>query len=198
MNPRFNPFSTRFVQPGAVHYFFLDGRTLEDLRDQFIANRGYGQIVGPHGSGKSTLLESLIPLLSNWTIRRFRFTTQNRTVPAELWLPTSSSSLLVIDGFEQLNLWTRWQIRRHCRKQGESLLVTAHRGVGLPNLFRAEVSAEIAQAVIQKLVPDELTRRALLQEYDLAKRLKDHHGSLREVLFELYDRWESLQRSSSS
>jgi len=198
MNPRFNPFSSRFVQPGAVPYFFLDGQTLEDLRDQLIANHGYGQIVGPHGSGKSTLLESLIPLLSNWTIRRFRFNTQNRTVPAELWLPVGSSSLLVIDGFEQLNLWTRWEIRRHCRKHGEGLLVTAHRRVGLPDLFHAKISAELAQAVIQKLVPEEVNRRALLQGYDLAKRLKDHHGSLREVLFELYDRWESLQRSSSS
>ena len=45
-----------------------------------------------------------------------------------------------------------------------------------------------AAAVIAGLLPADA--RGLLAGFDPAARLRAHRGSLREVLFELYDRWE--------
>lgn len=83
-----NPFSTRFVRPGAIRYQFADetlealgtsGSVAENIPFQgrvnveaererrweailgtLRANGWWGQIVGPHGSGKSTFLAELL------------------------------------------------------------------------------------------------------------------------------------------
>lgn len=88
-NPDSNPFSVRFVQPGAVPYFFepkfieaIQSAAPEDFHryfiesiergtpsahwigcrffsDRFAGHSFRAQITGPHGSGKSTLMNSL-------------------------------------------------------------------------------------------------------------------------------------------
>ena len=50
-----NPFSTRFIRPGAIEYLFAPGQTADSLIDRLRHNQWRGQIIGPHGSGKSTL-----------------------------------------------------------------------------------------------------------------------------------------------
>lgn len=93
--PDHNPFSVRFVQPGAVPFLF-DREWINRLREKesaafhryyieaiaggqeistwigcsFLADRFRAvslraQIIGPHGSGKSTLMESLRPVLED-------------------------------------------------------------------------------------------------------------------------------------
>ena len=61
--PRVNPFSTRFVEPGAIAYRFPNADGLAALVRRLDETGGWGQLVGPHGSGKSTLLASLLPAL---------------------------------------------------------------------------------------------------------------------------------------
>ena len=62
--PRINPFSTRFVRPGAISYLFEPGSSAADLIDRLAAHRWRGQIIGPHGCGKSTLLATLVDALA--------------------------------------------------------------------------------------------------------------------------------------
>ncbi len=186
--PRVNPFSTRFVEPGAIPYC-LPGRSgLSDLVARLGATAGWGEVVGPHGSGKSTLLASLLPLLTDWTLRPVRLSTTARNLPLDLWPLPGPRPLLVIDGFEQLRWLTRRRVVRACRQAGVGLLVTSHRPTGLPPLHRTDVTPGTLSWVLDRLVPP--AGRDLLDGFDPAARLRAHRGSLREVLFELYDRWE--------
>jgi energy-coupling factor transporter ATP-binding protein EcfA2 len=195
--PRMNPFSTRFVQPGAIPFLLKPPLSYDTLLDSLLTNNGWGQIVGPHGSGKSTLLESLLPKLTHWQHRRFRFTTTDRKLPEGFWGVPSGTPLMIIDGFEQLGWLTRWQVKRHCKKHNQGLLVTAHRNLGLPTLYEVNVSPELAIQIVEHLLPDVDIRNAILHGYNMASQLKRHRGSLRIVLFELYDRWESVTRPAS-
>jgi hypothetical protein len=64
-----NPFSSCFVQPGAIRYGFVDGGSLENLVDRFAVLKCRAAIVGPHGSGKSTLLHTLAPRMGAIELR---------------------------------------------------------------------------------------------------------------------------------
>jgi hypothetical protein len=180
--PRVNPFATAFVQPGAVPFLFPPGASAELLAAKLRATGGYGQVVGPHGSGKSTLLAALIPRLTAWRVRAVRLTADT---PSDVGSLPGPGELLVVDGFERLGWLTRRWVVRGCRRAGGGLVVTAHRNVGLPVLFCAAVDVETAAAVVAKLGAADV-----LTGYDLGRRLSHHRGSLRDVLFELYDRWD--------
>ena len=177
-----NPFCTRHVRPGAIPFRFPEGLDATALVDRLEANGWRGQIVGPHGSGKSTLLEALLPeLRRRRAVVRVELHDCERRLPAEAWA-AGEGTLLVIDGYEQLGWWTRWRVRRHWR----ALLVATHRGQGLPDLYRTGVTAELAGAIVRELHEDEVP--------DLGRMLASHRGNLREVLFELYDRYEAMRR----
>ncbi len=186
--PRVNPFSARYVEPGAIPYRLPSGAALAQLADRFRAAGGWGELVGPHGSGKSTLLASLLPLLHEYTIHRVRLGTSERSLPPDLWPGPGPRPLLVIDGFEQLGWLARRRVVRACRAAGGGLLVTTHCPAGLPTLHRTDVTPETLTWVLDRLTP--MADRAILDGFDPAARLRAHRGSLREVLFELYDRWE--------
>ncbi|MBA4191005.1 MAG: hypothetical protein C0467_23720 [Planctomycetaceae bacterium] len=185
--PQVNPFSSRFVQPGAIPFQFPTPDGLALLVSQLEASGGWGEIVGPHGSGKSTLLATLLPSLSAWRVRHVRLNTSHRVLPAGLFDPPEPGTLLVIDGFEQLSVLSRFRVKRHCRLHEAGLLVTAHRPMGLPQLRRTDVAGETAAELVARLVPP--GGEWVLAGFDIAARLRHHRGSLREVLFELYDIW---------
>lgn len=64
--PVSNPFSTRFIRPGATTYRFPTGVSAHTLADQFFRQHlGRAAIVGPHGSGKTSLLYALAPYLGS-------------------------------------------------------------------------------------------------------------------------------------
>jgi len=193
--PRVNPFSTRFVQPGAIPFRFPTFPSPDGLAALVLRlgeTRGWGQIIGPHGSGKSTLLAALLPVLSDWRVCHIKLNTTDRRLLPEVFDPPKPGALLVIDGFEQLGFLSRWRVKRHCRKHGCGLLVTAHTSMGLPDLYRTAVTPRAAAEVVAELAPESSTDFAgFLDGFDIPARLRAHHGSLREVLFELYDRWEA-------
>jgi hypothetical protein len=219
--PRVNPFSTRFVQPGAIPFRFPTPDGLAALARRLIETDGWGEIVGQHGSGKSTLLAALVgdpsptpprngeglsptpPSLAGkgvgglglpLIVQQVRLNTSERILPAWVWDELAPRSLLAIDGFEQLGYFTRRRVKRHCRRHGCGLLVTAHCSMGLPTLQRTDVTPATAVAVVAELVPP--GGEWVLEGFDIATRLRHHRGSLREVLFELYDRWESGERGA--
>jgi hypothetical protein len=77
-----------------------------------------------------------------------------------------------------------------CRRRGCGLVVTAHGPVGLPVLLRTEVTPQTARRVIQWLRPDSEAP----PEVEMSDRLRACRGNFREVLFEMYDEYESARR----
>ncbi len=188
---RSNPFSTRFIRPGALDYVFPAGECVGSLVARLNHNRWRGQIIGPHGSGKSTLLAALEPALGAagrvcWTAR---LRDAQRTMPSG-WARAASlarANQIVVDGFEQLSTWNRWRVRLCCRRRGCGLLVTAHRNVGLPGLFETTADVRTAQAIVGRLLAADSVR---LTPEVVAEQFRVAGGDLRETLFRLYDVWE--------
>src|SRR5262245_8000246 len=125
-----NPFSTRFVRPGAVSFIFPAGVTVDSLVERLKQQNWRGAIVGPPGSGKSTLLETLIPAIeqAGRIVRKVGLHDDQRRLPDDFVWPDSSQPLgvIVVDGFEQLGWWARRKLEVAHRRCSWGLLVTLH------------------------------------------------------------------------
>jgi hypothetical protein len=195
--PQENPFATRSVRPGALPYLFPPGEEISDLVEKLRAHDWCGEIIGPHGAGKSTLLAALIPELEAAGRRVVvgRLGVGEHRVPREILSarPWSSSTQIVVDGYEQLG-WCRQQVlRRQCRSAGSGLLVTAHAVTGLPSLAKLAPTRETIEQVVAALLakcPGAISTAEIEQAY------ARHGENVRELLFELYDRYEAYRRSS--
>lgn len=192
-----NPFSTRYVRPGAIPFFFPPGEDCNSLLKRLEHNGWFGQIIGPHGGGKSALVAALADALKarGKPVELITLHDGQRSLPGErdLWRDLGEGTLLIVDGYEQLSFWSRQRLRRQCRRRGLGLLVTSHRPVGLPDLFRAIPSADLAEQIVRYLLREAnmtVDRRQVQQQF--AK----HRGDLREMLFELYDAYELRRRAS--
>jgi len=187
-----NPFSTRFVRPGAIEYLFATGTNAAPLVDRLAECGWRGQIIGPHGSGKSTLVISLLEPIAKAGRRPFvvRLLEGQHRMPAG-WIrdtQRASADLIVIDGYEQLSYWNRWRLQSRVRQLGWGLLATAHRDVGLPTLFCTESSLETAQAIVRRIMSGYSTGIA---GEAVAACFAACKGDLRETLFALYDLYEA-------
>jgi hypothetical protein len=191
-----NPFSTRYVRPGAIPYQFLAGQCAADLVAKLAALRWRGQIIGPHGSGKSTLIAKLIEPLERqgrpaWMI----CLRDGQRRPPSDWTrqaQRAGARLILVDGYEQLGFWSRFWLKARCRQRHWGLLVTAHRDVGLPTLFETMTSVQTAQAVVEHLLPP---RDAIITGQMVAESLAASQGNMREMLFLLYDYYEKASES---
>ena len=191
-----NPFSTRFIRPGAIPYRFPSGHSADDLVAELSSLQWRGQIVGPHGSGKSTLLASLLEPLRRAGRPAWRVCLRDRQrrMPSD-WAPHAAragANQILNDGYEQLSFWSRVWVKTHCRRRGWGLLVTAHDEAGFPTLFRTVADLRVAQAVVDLLLSpgDPSLDPAIVAEHFAAAG-----GNLREMLFGLYDFHERQQRS---
>jgi len=186
-----NPFSTSRVRPGAIPYCFPPGQSAQGLVRRLRHSAWQGQIIGPHGSGKSALLAALIPAIEDAGRRTILIGLHDgqRRLPIDLKRPSplDSSTVLIVDGYEQLGRLSRFRLKRFCRRHGIGLLVTAHRPVGLPELFHTATSLGLAQQVVAQLLGE---RGTLITSEDVAERFSRHGGDLRETLFDLYDLYE--------
>jgi hypothetical protein len=196
LRPRDNPFSSRHVRPGALPFLFAPGESLTGLMERLAGHGWWGQVVGPHGSGKSTLLAALLPELERAGRRPLaaRLNQQNRILGEEVWQAAEGTlpRVLVIDGYEQMSWWGRRRLKAACRRNGHGLLVSCHRGLGLPQLYRTAVTAELARRVLDRLLTPGQCQA--LGEFDLGRALAARGGNLREVLFDLYDFYEERTR----
>ena len=192
-----NPFAVSAVRPGAIPFIFPAGTEAVDLIDALEDQHGWrGQIIGPHGSGKSTLLATLIPELEADGRRVLLYTLRDgqHSLPEGLRdAPHDKQpTILIIDGYEQLKPTSRWCLRLVCRLRGWALLVTAHRDMGLPTLWRTAVSRELATSIVDRLLKKELGQT--IDPHQVEAALSRHDGNLRGVLFDLYDDFERGRR----
>lgn len=177
-------------------YLFPAEVSCDSLLMRLEQNGRYGQIVGPHGSGKSALVATLIARLQSCEqpVEWLELHDGQRRLPGGLdrlsRLPRGT--LVVVDGYEQLAFWNRLRLRRHCRRHGLGLLVTAHAPVGLPTLFSTNPSPALAERIVQCLLGE---RPSPVSREELHHRYVQHQGDLRELLFDLYDAYEQRRHA---
>jgi DNA replication protein DnaC len=188
---RSNPFATRFVRPGAIPFLFPAGLDTAALVERFAANQWRGAIIGPHGSGKSTLLEWLCRELerAGHAVVRITLHDNQRRLPRPA--DVAAGQILVIDGYEQLSPWARWQLARRCRRCRCGLLITSHRPTRLPELYRTTVDSELLARIVARLLVD---ADDLISADDVRRAFSRHGQNAREALFALYDLYEARAR----
>lgn len=199
-----NPFSTRYHAPGALAYCFEDDEggetsTAEALYEKFLASGRCGEIVGPHGTGKTTLLCAL-EAEARWrghAPRRVTLREEERRLPVDWWrfegedaTKTPAERVVFLDGAEQLSRLGFWRVQRRCRREGFGLLVTAHRSLGLPALYRTLVSETMARRLAERILASCPQAPRLVAPDEAAAALQAAHGDLRAALFALYDLYE--------
>ncbi len=214
-----NPFSTRYVRPGALEYQFPPGEDAEQLVERLQCNRWWGQIVGPHGAGKTSLLHALKASLLRADRQLCWCTLQSgeRRLPADIWARReawNSTTLVVVDGYEQLGWLARWRLKSCCRARQAGLLVTSHHDVGLPWIHHVNCSLPAALQLVGALlrqfadrnvscaqiegsseeVTESLHAQQLVTDDDVATGYRRWKGNVRELFFGLYDLYESRRR----
>ena len=195
-----NPFSTRWMRPGALTYQFELDVNAVMLVARLRENSWWGAIVGPHGSGKSALLVTLAPVLKNTGrgVRSITLHDGQRRLPGDFAWPNCDEpqGLIVVDGYEQLGWIAQWKLNRHCRRSGWGLLVTVHSdaaAAGFPVLYRTSPNLATVERLIEEHLPP---HEGLIQSEDVAAAFGAHQGNVRETFFALYDLFE--QRRSAS
>lgn len=204
-----NPFSTRFIQPGAIFYEFFDGGTVTELAERFIklpSKRGI--IIGPHGSGKSTLVASLVSKLPSIVphskIFSLRFSTDKSAAKSlntsvKEWTP---QSIAILDGYEQLRFWSRLRVEWIARARSISILATAHRSVrGFETIWETSVNESSSKWVVEQLLLQSglpSGANELLQSEAWSHSRAKHGQNLRESLFDMYDWWQSSQSAEAN
>jgi ABC-type cobalamin/Fe3+-siderophores transport system ATPase subunit len=193
-----NPFSTRFIRPGAIPFHFNNDQNAHSLIAKLQSNHWQGEIIGPHGTGKSTLLEALIPELENQgrTIVLLKLTAPQPTLSwsqlfAGRW---NAATQVIIDGYEQLGWLSRLILAHRRCLSGAGMLVTAHQSVGFPMLYQTTVNEQLAISLVEQLTQSSEVRIA---NEEVVQALQASHGNLRDTLFQLYDLYE-LRKSSRS
>jgi hypothetical protein len=181
-----NPFSTRFIRPGAIPFIFSEGQSATALVERLRGQNWWGQIIGEHGSGKSTLLATLVPALQavGRNVVSITMHQGEHSLPPLSLESLSPPAQLVIDGYEQLSWWSRRRVKSLCRRHGTGLLVTAHTDIGLPTLYRMDATETLARAVVAALTDD---RDAGITPDDVSGAYAAAGGNLRETLFKLFD-----------
>jgi hypothetical protein len=191
---RSNPYSTRFVRPGAIEYVFPEGVSAHSLLGRLEASAWHGAVVGPHGSGKSTLLATLRSPLQRRgrKVEAFTLRAGERRLPLDratmdTW---DAQTQVVVDGYEQLGRRARIRLHSACRRARCGLLATSHRPLWwpwLPTLIVTETTLPLAMRVIARI---DASGRLAVSPPALAQLLADRNGDLREVLFDLYDLYQ--------
>ena len=217
---RSNPFSTRYVQPGACDYLLPDGETWAQRIEFFEANQGRVQVVGPHGAGKTTFVKALLRRLNGWMIKSAFLAADERdsTIVEEAFhelVKVASSNLrplLVVDGFEQLSWWRRLSLVYRTNLHRMGLMVTTHRTQwGLPVLLNATSDPVRFELLVQELVREstgdadrgsDKTKGTFdsIEEWlnsEVLRQVYMRHASksdVREMLFDLYDHFQSHRK----
>jgi energy-coupling factor transporter ATP-binding protein EcfA2 len=184
MLARENPF--RIERVLRIRYQLAE-TDLQLLLRRWEAHGQRGALVGPEGSGKTTLLEDLAIRLQTTgsRIQWLRFRRPERAGQLlqvnSLRYPLTDRDVILIDGAEQLS-WHRHLALRWRLRHAGGLLITSHRRSWLPTIWECSTSPELLIRIVEELAPQSFSLSTLVERYHR------HHGNLRDVLRDLYDR----------
>ena len=210
-----NPFSTKFVCPGAIPYQFPCRGSERELAEKLRRVR-FGAIVGPHGTGKSTLIRSLRSELTTqflhiaeiqlhgreavleterlaftaslpWSAFRHARVQAKSVVQTQRDLP--ADGLLIVDGGEQLSTLARWGVIRTARNKNQTVLITCHRDLaGVQTLYRTSIDPDLVRKLADQLLLGATPQQRRVVDDVLAQQDWSKLTNLRDFWFELYDR----------
>jgi energy-coupling factor transporter ATP-binding protein EcfA2 len=171
--------------------------------ERFAAANWRGAIIGPHGSGKSTLLETLRPALvaAGHSISSIALRDRQRRLPRSFIDRTKASPvthsgeecfIVIVDGYEQLLWLERLKLIRECRRRQLGLLVTSHAATCLPTLIRLTPNRQLIEQLVRELC-DQVSTHVAAEEVVASHAC--HGSNVREILFDLYDRYERRRRN---
>ena len=189
-----NPFSSRFVKPGALQYCTAGGTSVAAI-DQRFKRLPRCQIVGGHGTGKSTLIATLLTLQPSCSVRQLQLHSGDGlliriqagwSTVINLW--RRPVDLEIIDGAEQCPIPLRWLIILTAQLLRRRLLLTAHRPlVGLAIVHRTEPNPTILKNLLGQLLGEDAD--AQIRALDAAKDFAQV-ANVRDYFADLYERYE--------
>ena len=195
-----NPFSTRFVQPGAIPWFATDtsaGSLLFRLYD--VGNRAI--ICGPHGSGKSTIVSHLASVaqrqgLKVHCLRICSWLDVIRVIRVFATIDPKQS-VVSVDSWELLGFFG-WFLCQLADFRSICVVVTVHERPWWNN-WPVLLHTKANDKTFRRLVHELMTQHAGSETTEFSRAmLKDvfqrHSGNLREAFFELYDHYERHSR----
>lgn len=197
-----NPFSTKFIRAGALPYRFSKGESLERFRNQLQCANWRGQIVGPHGSGKTTLLRTLDEHWNRWGRRPIVYTLHNGQRRIHGFPKQVAANQIIVDGFEQLSVFSQCRLVASCHLRRCGLLVTTHKPIRwlsqwLPVVKTTSTSIALAEDLVARLLQnhlhDQLTSFGIQECVN--KSFQHHAGNLRETFLSLYDEYAQVMPS---
>jgi ABC-type branched-subunit amino acid transport system ATPase component len=197
-----NPFCSRYLEPGAIRFFFRDQYSIHDLLDRLQANINHGDsrpkrsgsrwaINGPHGTGKSTLMRQLSKQLDAQLVVLHASTGKIRGLQ-KVFASTQPLKLCLIDGYEQLPPWGRFLLLTYSYLRRASLCVTSHRiPWSFELLWETQTDPQVEDHVLTQLLEGYSPRlkSALLSSEAWQNSRKKQRENLRESLFDMYDWW---------
>lgn len=212
-----NPFSVTNTKAGAIPFCATETFFDETLL-KFESTRFLGQVFGPHGSGKTTFLTQFAERLRarGYRTHHVMLRDRQRALPKEFRRELSVSAeekpgvapIMIVDGYEQLGVYSRTLLWYYRFRYNFGLLVTVHRRrPTAPILLHTQTPPEILKQILMRLQEDyeprpplskqerlqvEIFFRAQTNPLMLHEYIETHDGNLRLVLLELYDRWEQV------
>ncbi len=194
-----NPFRSSRLRPGVIPYLF----TADDSWGQFLQRweslQFRAAVVGPHGTGKSTLLYQVHKWAESqrWIVHRIQVRPATRWrhgwdfFHAVLWQPPTS--LILLDGWEQLPVLIQVLCAIAIRLRCLRLLATSHTSTQFRTVLDSTLSPQRAARVIDTIMLLQAVgtgeKRGSMATVDqLREWLTARSGSVREVMFDLYDR----------
>ena len=199
-----NPFSTRFVQPGAIPWLATD-TSIDSLlfRLYDVGNRAI--ICGPHGSGKSTILSHLASVAQRKGLKvhclRIRSWIDAIRVMRVFATINPKQSLVSVDSWERLGFFGRF-LCQFADFRGLCVVVTVHKRTWWNN-WPVLLHMKADDKTFRLLVDELMTKYAGSKTIEFSgAMLRDvfqrHSGNLREGFFELYDHYERQSRITFS
>lgn len=175
MRPADNPFRSE-----AIHKLPFWGANVHDIYHSWRRADYRGEIVGHHGCGKTTLFLELLTLARAQgeiaTVCTFR--RESGLIQQDCSLRLSEPELChFIDGADLMSAASRALIRNL------RVLCTSHYSLGLPEIYRCTTTPELLRSLIESLTSVDVGAASA------AKLFQRHGGNLRDVFWELYDRW---------
>ena len=199
-----NPFSTRFVQPGAIPWLATD-TSIDSLlfRLYDVGNRAI--ICGPHGSGKSTILSHLASVAQRKGLKvhclRIRSWIDAIRVMRVFATINPKQSLVSVDSWERLGFFG-WFLCQFADFRGLCVVVTVHKRPwwnNWPVLFHMKADDKTFRLLVDELMTKYAGSKTI--EFSgamLRDGFQRHSGNLREGFFELYDHYERQSRITFS